>query len=68
MEKLFYESRPYIYGGISFYALFLSHNSYLMIGSGIALAICCLTIVNRRYDYRTQMAIIEKKMKNAKKR
>lgn len=67
MEKFIYEARPYIYGAISFYALFLSHNSGLMIASGIALGICCLWILNRRASYREQAAIIAKKMSHKKR-
>jgi len=68
MEKFIYESRPYLYGALSFYALILSHNSALMVACGIALAVCCVWVLNRRTAHRAQEAIIARKMKYAKKR
>jgi hypothetical protein len=37
MEPKFYEARPYIYICLAFYALAISHNSKLMISSGVLL-------------------------------
>jgi hypothetical protein len=64
MEKLMYESRPYLYGALAFYAIVLSHNSLLMVASGLALASCCYLVSIRRYQHRTQAAIIERKLQN----
>ena len=68
MEKFFYEGKPYFYGALSFYALVLSRNSALMIACGLALAACCALVLHRRSEYRTQAAIIQRKMQALKKR
>lgn len=68
MEKLMYEARPYVYGALSFYALFLSHNSTLMIVSGLALACCCAKVASLRIGHRAQVAIINRKINAQKKR
>jgi hypothetical protein len=52
MEQFFYENRPAIYGLISFYALFISRNSALMIVSGLILLGCALRVYFLRREYK----------------
>lgn len=52
MEQFFYENRPTIYGLISFYALFISRNSALMVVSGLVLLGCAIRIQLLRREYK----------------
>lgn len=55
-KKTLYEMRPYFYGVLSIYAVFLSKNSPLMIVSGIMMGACCVWVSCLRYMYRKQLA------------
>lgn len=56
MSKLIYELRPYIYGTLAVYAVFLSKYSVLMLVSGSMMAISCVWVSYLRYTYRKSLA------------
>ena len=52
LSTLVYELRPYLYAGISGFALTHSHHSKVIIISGIVLAVCSAVDFKMRIDYR----------------
>ncbi len=52
MEEKIYEARPYIYLGLSFYAIVVSHSSALMVFSGALLFMTGAWVVKMRSEYR----------------
>lgn len=65
MEKLIYESKPFLYGFIALVALYNGKGSILMTTSGVFMGLACIAIGMLRYDSRTQVAygIVAKKGK-----
>ncbi len=52
MEEKFYEYRPHFYLAMSFYAVIVSHSSWLLVLSGILLAFNAYVILQARREYR----------------
>ena len=60
MEKLVYEYRPQIYFLLSFYSVVVSHSSWIMVLSGLILAMCGYIIVQLRSNYRRRKAALQR--------
>jgi hypothetical protein len=57
-EKMFYESRPFLYAFIGLYAVAHYDNKTLVV-SGLTLLFCSAMVFNMRLTYREQMARIK---------
>lgn len=57
-EKMFYESRPFLYAVVGLYSVAHYENKTLMV-SGLTLLFCSLAVFNMRLNYREQMARIK---------
>jgi hypothetical protein len=53
MEKLIYESKPYLYGMIAIAAMYFGKGSILLTGSGVFMGLACIAVGMLRYDFRT---------------
>jgi hypothetical protein len=54
MEKIIYESRPYVYLALALWVFFKMHDSYLALFSGISLVCCGVYVVVLRHKFRQQ--------------
>ena len=57
-EKMFYESRPFLYAVIGLYSVAHYDNKTLVV-SGLTLLFCSAMVFNMRLSYREQMARIK---------
>lgn len=57
-EKMFYESRPFLYAVIGLYSVAHYENKTLLV-SGMTLLFCSVAVFNMRLNYREQMARIK---------
>lgn len=57
-EKMFYESRPFLYAVVGLYSVAHYENRTLMV-SGMTLLFCSVVVFNMRLNYREQMARIK---------
>ncbi len=57
-EKMFYESRPFLYAVMGLYSVAHYENRTLVV-SGLTLLFCSMTVFNMRLNYREQMARIK---------
>jgi hypothetical protein len=60
MEKLIYESKPYLYGIIAVAAMYYGKGSILLTVSGIFMGLACIAVGMLRYDFRTAPATTQK--------
>lgn len=58
LEKMFYESKPFLYAMVATYALAHSENSTLLV-SGLVLAFCSVAVVSLRVHHRS-LALVRK--------
>jgi hypothetical protein len=52
MEEKLYESRPFVYLVLAFYALVVSRSSLMMVASGLLLLLAGTWVWRSRYNYR----------------
>lgn len=57
-EKMFYESRPFLYAVVGLYSVAHYENRTLVV-SGLVLLFCSMVVFNMRLNYREQMARIK---------
>ncbi len=60
MEKLIYESKPYLYGIIAIVSMYYGKGSILLTVSGVFMGLACIAVGMLRYDFRTASAVTQK--------
>lgn len=60
MEKIIYESKPYLYGIIAFFSMYYGKGSMLLTASGVFMGLACIAVGMLRYEFRTAVATTPK--------